>query len=375
MNFLSVDVPLAQRMFLIGPNASGKSNLLSVFRFFRDMVKPGGGFQKAVMDRGGVGSLRCLAARKNPNIELDVQVGVPEGTQVRNSWRYRIEFGSDAKRTPILKTEEIWRNDEKILERPDPNDRADPLRLTQTHLEQVNVNERFRELCRFFESVQYVHFVPHVMREPERYVARKDDPYGGDFLEKLARMRPRDRQKRLRTIEQLLHVTVPQLKNLRFDYDSRGTPHLKTLYEHWRPRGAWQNERQFSDGTLRLVGFLWSLLDKEGPLLLEEPELSLHPGIVRRLPRLIRRLQKTASRQVMISTHSSDLLSDIGIGVDEVLILEPDRAGGSRARVGKEDDQIRTLMEMGASVAEAALPATEPANVRQLELFPEEEPK
>ena len=69
-NFTVVDVSLASRMFLVGPNASGKSNLLDPFRFLRDIVKAGGGFQKAVEDRGGVSSLRCLAARRYSDIAL-----------------------------------------------------------------------------------------------------------------------------------------------------------------------------------------------------------------------------------------------------------------------------------------------------------------
>jgi AAA15 family ATPase/GTPase len=37
-NFQSVEVDLPLRVFLVGPNASGKSNLLDVFRFLRDLV-------------------------------------------------------------------------------------------------------------------------------------------------------------------------------------------------------------------------------------------------------------------------------------------------------------------------------------------------
>ena len=57
-NFGHVDVPLQTRAFLVGPNASGKSNLLESFRFLRDLVTPGSGFQRAVADRGGVSSIR-----------------------------------------------------------------------------------------------------------------------------------------------------------------------------------------------------------------------------------------------------------------------------------------------------------------------------
>ncbi len=66
-NFIEVDVPLRERTYLLGANASGKSNLLDVFRFLRDISKPtGGGLQKAVHNRGDIKKLRCLHARQNP---------------------------------------------------------------------------------------------------------------------------------------------------------------------------------------------------------------------------------------------------------------------------------------------------------------------
>ncbi len=75
-NFQRVeDVPLRQRQFIVGPNASGKSNLLDVFRFLRDIAKSeGGGLQKAVKDRGGISRLRCLSARRDPEITIDISL-------------------------------------------------------------------------------------------------------------------------------------------------------------------------------------------------------------------------------------------------------------------------------------------------------------
>ena len=148
-------------------------------------------------------------------------------------------------------------------------------------------------------------------------------------------------------------------KELRLEKDSRGVPHLVGVYEHWRPHAGKQNEEQFSDGTLRLLGLLWALQEGDGPLLLEEPELSLHSGVVRRLAGLIYRLQKDRKRQVMISTHSTDLLSDPGIGGEEVLLLKPD-VEGTRVVRAESDREIRHLLESGMSVADAVFPHTEP---------------
>ena len=75
------------------------------------------------------------------------------------------------------------------------------------------------------------------------------------------------------------------------------------------------------------MGLLWAALDGDGPLLLEEPELSLHPDVVRHIPQMFARIQRKTGRQVIISTHSSDMLRDDGIGLDEVLLLKPEVEG------------------------------------------------
>ena len=65
-NFRTLDVPLRDVSYILGPNASGKSNLLDVFRFLRDVSKPtGGGLQAAILARGGISKLRCLHARND----------------------------------------------------------------------------------------------------------------------------------------------------------------------------------------------------------------------------------------------------------------------------------------------------------------------
>ena len=74
-NFKKIEVDLRDRVFVIGPNASGKSNLLDVFRFLRDVAKPkGGGLQRAVEMRGGMTKVRCLLARSNPEVLIEVDL-------------------------------------------------------------------------------------------------------------------------------------------------------------------------------------------------------------------------------------------------------------------------------------------------------------
>ena len=143
---------------------------------------------------------------------------------------------------------------------------------------------------------------------------------------------------------------------------------MEAVYEHWRPGAGKQREDQFSDGTLRLIGLLWSLLESDSLLLLEEPELSLNSAIVSNLPSLIYRLQRPRKRQVILSTHSADLLSDKGIGAEEVLLMTP-TPEGTQVKLASSNEQIKMLLEGGLSIADAALPLTAPPDIEQMSLF------
>ena len=362
-NFARAEVSIQDRVFLVGPNASGKSNFLDVFRFLRDLARSGGGFQEAVSRRSGVGAIRSLAARRNPDIEIQVVLEEPDGEE----WTYEIGFNQDQQRRPRLRKEKVLKGHEELLHRPNKDDAADPDRLIQTYLEQVNVNRAFRGLATFFASIRYLHIVPQLVREPDRSVGRSDDPFGGDFLEQIARTQEKARNARLRRIQDALRVAVPQLQDIELWRDIRG-PHLRGKYQHWRPQGAWQTEEQFSDGTLRLMGLLWVAMDREGPLLLEEPELSLHPEIVRVLPQMLARVQRRTGRQIFLSTHSPDLLRDEGIGLDEVLLLNPGSEGTEVTTAGSHKEIVH-LLEGGLSLADAVIPRTRPDMAGQLALF------
>lgn len=366
-NFQSVDQRLQSRGFLVGPNASGKSNFLDAFRFLRDIATVGGGFQSAVRSRKGVTGIRCLAARRHSDIEVDVSIGTDERPE---AWRYALRFTQDNNRVPRVVHERVWCAGGEVLSRPLPEDLSDPERLAQTFLESVNTNREFREVHEFLGAIRYLHVVPQLVREPERSVGRSNDPYGGDFLEQVASTQPRTQQSRLRRIADALRVALPQLAEIEPTRDERGTPHLRGRYEHWRPLGAWQSEEQFSDGTLRLMGVLWALLDGWGPLLLEEPELSLHPDVVRVLPQLFARVQRRTPRQVLVTTHSPDLLRDPGIGLDEVFLMIPGTEG-TDVRSAGSIAEVAELLQHGLPLPDAVLPRVRPKDVQQLMLFGE----
>jgi predicted ATPase len=189
-------------------------------------------------------------------------------------------------------------------------------------------------------------------------------------MERIAQTNKRTRDASLRRINQALRVAVPQLEQLELWREpTTGVPHLRGKYQHWRPQGAWQTEERFSDGTLRLLGLLWILLEAGGPLLLEEPELSLHPEIVTVIPQMFVRMQRRSGRQVLVSTHSAALLADPGIGLDEVHLLRPGK-DGTEVEAACSIGEVAALLEGGLNMGQAVLPRTQPKdrNPRQLAL-------
>ncbi len=366
-NFQRVDMDLQARVFLVGPNASGKSNFLDVFKFLRDIVSVGGGFQGAVKERGGVSSLRALSARKYSDIGIMVRLGNAERDDL---WEYELTFRQDERNLPVIAKERVARCGNEVIARPSAQDEEDPERLTQTYLEQVNVNKDFREVADFLKTTRYLHLVPQLVREPDRSVGYKNDPYGSDFLKQVMGRSKEERDSMLRRIERALSVAVPQLSEIKVEFDSIGKPHLYGRYKHWKPQEAWQTEQQLSDGTLRLLGILWALLDDGGPLLLEEPELSLHPAIIRYVPQIFSRVQLKSDRQILISTHSSELLQDEGIGLDEVLLLRPSEEGTTVVSAGNIEE-IDDLLKGGLSLADVVIPKTCPGDTAELAWFGE----
>ncbi len=373
-NFRKMEVELRERVFVIGPNASGKSNLLDVFRFLRDVAQPkGGGLQRAVASRGGMTKLRCLLARRDPEVLIEVELA--ERVDTPPIWRYTLAFRSEGKgkQRVVVAREKVvdLRSNAVLLDRPDSKDKSDPERVTETSLEQVNANKDFRQIAQFFGSLTYLHLVPQLLKHAELSTSAllEGDPFGQSFLERIAKTSDRTRSARLKKIESALQACVPNMRHLKFNRDdTTGAPHLEALYEHWRPDAGWQREDQFSDGTLRLLGIMWSLLDGDSLLLLEEPELSLNESIVRQIPALLWQMQRKAKyrRQVFVTTHSEALLEHTSVDPRDVVRLEP---SGDGTRAVTATAQEIALVAAGYNVAEAMVQKMPMGNIDQLSIF------
>ena len=102
-NFAKVNANCGKRMFLIGPNASGKSNFLDALLFLRDVALHG--LEHAVAQRGGIKSIRYINARQHPDITI--------GVTIDDTWEYTLTFGTEkGKQTPLVVSEVVRQHTE-----------------------------------------------------------------------------------------------------------------------------------------------------------------------------------------------------------------------------------------------------------------------
>lgn len=323
-NFKNLDFAIGDRLLIVGPNASGKSNLLDLFRFLGDIARPGGGLASALEKRGGLSKTRCLFAPNNHGGELVVEVSLVDKD---TRWRYEVAIKGEkgGRNRPVVVRETVELDGEVILSRPDEFDEKDPERLTQTHLEQISANQTFRPIAEYFAKTNYFHPVPQVIRHGQAGGALSSAAFGSSMIADMNATPQRTRDAWFRRITEALVAAVPGFESLKMEVDRAGQPHLIAGYRNWRKNPSEQNEADFSDGTLRLIGLLWTVISAPsngGLLLLEEPELSLNSAVVRKLASLLAAAQRGTAMQVILCTHAPELLDDEGVRAEEVLVLQ-----------------------------------------------------
>lgn len=344
-NFVSLDVALGPRALLFGPNAAGKSNLLDALVFLKDIASPGGGLWGAVERRGGR-YLRSLQAPAGHDFKIEIDAAVGD-----EPWRYGLSVTLDKQGQPRVRSEAVSQGRRRLLRRPEADDRREPPRLTQTHLEQASTSTAFQPLIALLRSITSI-----------RSGAGRFDLPGRVFA-----LTARSRDARLRRLVELARVVLPRLERLAVEPDERTGPRLVARLDRGRA-GAWYPYEQLSDGTARLLALLWEATDGAGPLLLEEPEYGLHPEAVGRLMELLASAGPRGGRQLLISTHAERLLDDTHVAPAEILLLNP-TSDGTHIEVASDDTQVRAVASAEEPLGPIIAARTSPSGEGQMPLF------
>lgn len=154
----------------------------------------------------------------------------------------------------------------------------------------------------------------------------------------------------LQDISRDVSRVVPNIRNITVEVDERrNEPLIMVETRDGRTLPSWL----LSDGTIRMLALATIRHDPEysGNLCIEEPEQGLHPAALKRLVQLLREITADeaeeddvvlSNRQVLITTHSPELVSQLDIEKGELLFAEL----VFRISPDTEDQQITKMMRV-----------------------------
>lgn len=325
------DVGLNALTLLVGQNGAGKSNFLDILRFTSDALR--NSVEYAIRERGGVGEVR-RRSRGHPT-HFGIRLDLDLGNGVTSAYAFRIaarkgqtfEVQREECRVMLQGNETAGFNvasgtvTDTSLEVAPPEIEPDRLFLPL-----ASGYAEFRRVYQALSTFGFYNLNLSVIREPQ-------DPDPGELLHRdggnlaavVRRMNERDPRLATRVVNYLravvpgVHSVGPRSflgkETLEFRQEVAGDPNP------WRYLAA-----SVSDGTLRALGVLVAVfqppVERVGiPLVgIEEPEVAIHPGAAIRLMDAL--LEASKTRQVLITTHSPDLLDHPDVELESVLVVE-----------------------------------------------------
>jgi hypothetical protein len=208
-------------------------------------------------------------------------IHLADSSSLKTYYHYSLGITADQSGSSRLAYERVRRSGELILDRTDEKDDLDPLLLGKSCLEHTNCNSSIIEIAEFLGSIRYLNFIPELFRcqDPFSSTDVPSDPFGRKILQRVAALPAAERDKKIKIIEDILRIAVPQMPKLRFSVSRSGVPRLEGTFDIGRPRVKHLQDR-LSDGTLAAFAILWSFLEEGSLLLLEKPETAIHHGTI-----------------------------------------------------------------------------------------------
>ena len=302
-NFKSIreqTLALGRLNVFIGGNGAGKSNLIEAFRFLREIVNQNLAGYTGM--KGGADTLLYFGRKKSPEMSFRLEFG---DADLANAYLVRLR-GTAEDTLLITEDTELWH-----------------VRMTQPPSMTISASEKesklktldhpfAREALKNLESYRVYHFhdtsdtaaVKRTGNVDDNRVLRPQADNLAAFLYWMQQKQP----DHFANIQDTLRQIAPFFQEFRLAPSKLNESRIRL---EWKEKGsdAYFNASSFSDGTLRFLCLATVLLQPQLPtlLLLDEPELGLHPAAVTLLADM---LSSAATRtQVIVATQSVTLVN------------------------------------------------------------------
>ena len=378
------DVRLQPLTFLVGANGAGKSNFLDALRFVADALNSS--LDHALRSRGGINEVRRRSGGHPNHFSIRLDFILPDGA----TGHYAFRIGACPHGEYEVQNEVCMIQDAEIFT-PEAYFRVSngtvtrtsvdvPPAATRDRLYLVNASglPEFRPVYEVLSHMGFYRLNPDKIRDlqvPESGGMLLRD--GSNLTSVLARFSPAAK----RRLEKYLAKIVPGIHGVAV----KELGHRETLEFRQDMAGAkypWRFlANNMSDGTLRGLGILVALFQGNHNTQqritlvgIEEPEVTLHPAAISVLLDGFR--DAADETQIVITSHSPDLLDDKGLNTESILTVEACEGNTVVAQMGKASKSVLRnklfttgeLLRLNQLKPDAAS-AARAANTSQLRLF------
>lgn len=341
------DVPLRPLTYLIGHNGAGKSNFMDALHFVRDAL--GNSLDSALNERGGLNEVRRRSGGHPNHFAIRIDFTLPDkrpahyifsiGALANGGYEVQKEecVVSGIGKGPFFRVAKGRLRDSS--EQTFPSVTADRLALVA-----VSGLTAFRPVFDALTTMGFYNLNPKLMRELQKPQDGRLLRSAGENVASVIGHLERVAGEQMTMIQEYLHTVAPMVHGV----ERKSIGPMETLEFRQDMAGAkhpWRFLAQnMSDGTLRALGVLTALLQgnvDHAPTLIgiEEPETALHPAASAALREALVRASETT--QVLVTSHSPDLLDDQSIDADAVLAVVSD---GGETKIAPLDAASRKVM-------------------------------
>lgn len=338
-NFKSIrdsgDLRLNALNILIGANGSGKSNFINFFKFVNRLYQRN---QKVYVNQHGKADNFLYFGRKQSDF---LGGSIVFDNAYRNEYAFKMiptnknDFIFDEERSKYKGKNWSFAsgNDESELKNYDGFDgrylRPQMSEFKIFHFHDTSFNAKVKQPCKANDNA-YLH---------------EDGGNLAAFLYVLQEKYPKE----FRKIEGILRFVAPFFDRFFLEPDELNGQFIEL---RWLEKGSEQlfDAHNLSDGTLRMICLLTLLLQPNLPstIIIDEPELGLHPSAIIHLAGLIKSASK--SSQLIISTQSVNLIAEFE--PSDILVVDRkdnqsvfSRLDSERLKVWLEEYNVGDLWE------------------------------
>jgi predicted ATPase len=321
------DVRLQPLTYLVGHNGAGKSNFMDALHFVKDALS--NSLEYAFNERAGISEVRRYSNGRPNNFSIRIDFNLPDG----QPGHYVFAIGALINGGYEVQREECvvagigkgpYFRVAKGKLRESSEETFPAILSDRLALVAVSGIPAFRPVFDALKAMGFYNLNPKLMRELQKpQDGRLLQPAGENIasvighLERAAPRQLKRIQEYLRSVSPMVHSvarkSISHMETLEFRQDTAGSTH------------PWRFQAQnMSDGTLRALGVLTALFQSNvdySPTLIgiEEPETALHPAASAALREAL--VRASEATQILVTSHSPDLLDDHNIDVNAVLAV------------------------------------------------------